>query len=51
MTTIIVLNAVLGLALVSSLLLFLGHAVHADRFMHRRHLRLAIEAAEERLAA
>lgn len=49
MMTTILLLAVLSLALVGSLLLLLGHAVHADRFMHRVHLRRVPEP--ERVAA
>ncbi len=51
MTTTIVLLVLLSLALIGSLLLLLGHAVHADRFMHRGHLRQVPEVERERLAA
>ena len=51
MTTTIVLLVVLSLALIGALLLLLGHAVHADRFMHRAHLRQVPQAERERLAA
>ena len=51
MTTFIILNAALGVALIGSLLLLLGHAIHADRFMHHRHLRPVPQAEAERIAA
>lgn len=51
MTTTILLLVFLGIALIGSLLLLLAHAVHADRSMHRVHLRRVPEPERERIAA
>ena len=51
MTTTILLLAALSIALIGSLLLLLGHAIHADRFMHRVHLRQVSQPERERIAA
>jgi hypothetical protein len=51
MTTTIVLLVALGIALIGSMLLLLGHAVHADRFMHRVHLSQVSQPERERIAA
>ena len=51
MVTTILLLVALGIALIGSLLLLLGHAVHADRYMHRVHLRETPQPERERIAA
>jgi len=51
MTTAILLLTLLGLLLFGGLLVLLGHAVHADRFMHRAHVRHLPERERERIAA
>ena len=50
-TTSIVLIALLGVAVVGSLLLLLGHSIHADRFMHRAEVRHLPQPERERIAA
>jgi hypothetical protein len=52
--TLIALNAVLGAAVVGSIVFLLGHAVHAERRLHRRqtgHVREFTARAGDRLAA
>ena len=51
LTTSILLIALLGVLVVGGLIVLLGHAVYADRFMHLAHVRRLPERELERIAA
>jgi hypothetical protein len=50
-TTVIILNGLLGVLVVFTLVVFLAHAIHADRFMTRTHVRALPQNDLDRIAA